>query len=44
MFNKNSTLPKVWAEAIRKGERSIEEVPILSNLRVVVNIILEGGE
>lgn len=44
MFNTSSTLAKVWAEAVRKGEKQLEEVPNLSNLRDVVNTILEGGE
>lgn len=44
MFKTSSTLPKVWAEAIRKGEKKFEEVPNLSNLRDVVTTILEGGE
>lgn len=40
MFTKDSIVPKIWAEAVMKGDRTIEEVPNLSNLIDVVNSIL----
>jgi hypothetical protein len=43
MFTKNSIVVRTWVDAIKKGEKSIEEVPALSNLiDVVSNIINEG--
>lgn len=42
MFDKNSMVVKAWVDRIRKGDKSLEEVPNLSNLiDVVTNIIGE---
>ena len=42
MFTTESIVAKTWANAVLKGEKSIEEVPNLSNLIDVVNQIIEG--
>lgn len=42
MFTVDSVVPNVWATAIKKGEKTIEEVPNLSNLIEVVTQIIEG--
>lgn len=42
MFTTKSIVANVWAEAVKKGDKQIEEVPNLSNLVAVVNQILEG--
>lgn len=42
MFTTNSTVPNVWADAIKRGEKKIEDVPNLSNLVVIVTQIIEG--
>ena len=44
MFNKDSGLVKAWVNLIKQGAYTIEQVPNLSNLRVVVASVLEGGE
>ena len=44
MFNENSIVVKVWADAVLKGDKDLSEVPNLSNLIAVVTIIVEGGE
>lgn len=44
MFNKNSVVANVWADAVKKGDKRLEEVPNLSNLIAVVTEIVEGGE
>lgn len=44
MFNKNSMVVRAWVDMINEGERTIEEVPKLSNLIDVVKSIVEGVE
>lgn len=44
MFNENSIVVKVWADAVLKGDKELSEVPNLSNLIAVVTILVEGGE
>lgn len=44
MFNENSIVVKVWADAVLKGDKELSDVPDLSNLIAVVTIIVEGGE
>lgn len=44
MFNENSIVAKVWADAVLKGDKDLSEVPNLSNLIAVVTTIVEGGE
>ena len=44
MFNENSIVVKVWADAVMKGDKKLSEVPNLSNLIAVVTTIVEGGE
>ncbi|WP_277679640.1 hypothetical protein [Gracilibacillus dipsosauri] len=44
MFTKDSIVARVWADAVIKGEKDLEEVPDLSNLIDVVTEIVEGGE
>ncbi|MBC3901424.1 hypothetical protein GH811_17630 [Acetobacterium malicum] len=43
MFNENSIVAKVWADAVLKGNKELSDVPNLSNLIAVVTIIVEGG-
>lgn len=44
MFTKDSVVANVWADAVKKGDKQLEEVPDLSNLVAVVTEIVEGGE
>lgn len=44
MFNKNSGLVQVWVRLIRNGTYTIENVPNLSNLRIIVIEIIEEEE
>lgn len=44
MFNQNSMVVKAWVNAILKGDKTIDEVPNLSNLIAIVTIIIEGVE
>lgn len=44
MFNENSGLAKTWANLVKQGHYTLAQVPSLSNLREVVQKILEGGE
>jgi len=44
MFNKNSVVAKTWSQAIKKGDKTIEEVPNLSNLIAVVANLVEEVE
>lgn len=43
MFSEESVIVEVWVKAIEKGEQQLEDVPDLSNLRDVVNSVVEGG-
>lgn len=44
MFNRDSMIAKIWANAVLKGDKTIDEVPDLSNLIDIVTIIVEEGE
>lgn len=44
MFNKNSGLAKTWANLVKQGLYTLDQVPNLSNLREVVQKMVEGGE
>lgn len=44
MFNENSIVVKVWADAVKKGEKQLSDVPNLYNLIAVVTTIVDGGE
>ncbi|WP_255425167.1 hypothetical protein [Sporosarcina obsidiansis] len=44
MFNKNSMVVRVWADAVKKGDKELSEVPNLSNLIEVVTSIIEEAE
>ncbi len=44
MFTRNSVVVKVWTNAVLKGDKTIDEVPNLSNLIDVVTILVEEGE
>ena len=36
MFDENSGLVKVWLDLIRKGRKTLDDVPDVSNLREVI--------
>lgn len=42
MFNKNSGLVKVWVSLVLQGVYKVEQVPELSNLKVVVTEVVNG--
>lgn len=44
MFTTESVVAKTWANAVIEGEKTLEEVPNLSNLRVIVSEIMEEAE
>lgn len=44
MFNRNSMVVRAWVDKIREGERTLEEVPNLSNLIDVVTEIIREGD
>lgn len=44
MFNENSGLAKTWANLVKQGLYTLDQVPNLSNLREVVQKMVEGGE
>ncbi|HHX67337.1 MAG TPA: hypothetical protein GX708_04685 [Gallicola sp.] len=44
MLTKNSIVAKVWANAVLKGDKTIDEVPNLSNLIAIVTLIVEEVE
>lgn len=44
MFNENSGLAKTWANLVKQGIYTLDQVPNLSNLREVVQKMVEGGE
>lgn len=41
VLTRNSGLVKIWAQKVRSGEKTLEEVPKLYNLRDVVTEITE---
>ncbi len=44
MFNENSALVKAWVRLVKEGSYTREQVPKLSNLKTVVNSILDKEE
>ena len=44
MFNENSIVVKVWADAVMKEDKELSDVPNLSNLIAIVTTIVDGGE
>lgn len=36
MFNKNSGLVKVWVSLVMQGSYTVDQVPVLSNLKELV--------
>lgn len=42
MFNENSGLVLVWVRLIREGKRTVEEVPNLSNLKIIVESLMSS--
>lgn len=42
MFNENSGLVLVWIRLIKDGKRTVEEVPNLSNLKIVVESVMSS--
>ena len=41
MFNENSGLVQVWVRLIQSGAYSLENIPNLSNLQDIVNLIIK---
>lgn len=41
MLTKNSIVAKVWANAVLQGNKTITDVPDLSNLIEIVTMIIE---
>lgn len=40
MFNENSGLVKIWVRLIKQNQRTIDEIPNISNLKeIVLNLI-----
>ena len=44
MFNENRGLAKTWANLVKQGLYTLDQVPNLSNLREIVQKMVEGGE
>lgn len=44
MFNEKSMVVRVWADAVKKGDKELSEVPNLSNLIEVVTSIIKEAE
>ena len=44
MFNNDSGLVKTWVNLVKSGAYTLEQVPPLSNLKVIVAEVLEGGK
>ena len=42
MFHKDSVIVRVWVDAIKRGDKTIEDVPQLSNLIEIVTTIIKG--
>ena len=41
MFNENSGLVQVWVRLVKSGKYTVQQIPNISNLRVIVISILE---
>lgn len=44
MFNKNSMIVKAWVDVIKRGDKTTDDIPNLSNLIDVVTGIMEEVE
>lgn len=42
MFNKNSALVKIWVSLVLVGTYTLEQVPVMSNLKDVVTEVVTG--
>ena len=42
MFHENSGLVKVWVSLIRAGVYTVEDVPALDNLQMVITEVMKG--
>lgn len=42
MFNENSGLVKVWVSLVLTGTYTLEQVPVLSNLKEVVTQVINS--
>lgn len=42
MFNKNSGLVKIWITLIQTNQKTLNDVPAISNLREIVTQLVEG--
>ena len=42
MFHKDSVIVRVWVDAIKRGDKTIEDVPQLSNLIEIVTTTIKG--
>lgn len=42
MFNKNSALVKIWVSLVLAGTYTLEQVPVMSNLKDVVTEVVTG--
>lgn len=42
MFNKNSALVKIWVSLVLAGTYTMEQVPVMSNLKDVVADVVNG--
>lgn len=42
MFHKDSVIVRIWVDAIKRGDKTIEDVPQLSNLIEIVTTTIKG--
>lgn len=42
MFNENSGLVKIWVTLIQINQKTLNDVPAISNLREIVTQLVEG--
>ena len=40
MFNEQSGLVKIWVEQVQKGKYTLDQVPVISNLKTVVAMVI----
>ena len=41
MFTRESVVARVWANAVIKGDKKLDEVPNLSNLIAIVTLLVQ---
>ena len=41
MFTRESVVARVWANAVIKGDKKLDEVPNLSNLITIVTLLVQ---